>query len=182
MSTQPASKNVVHNLELNVLIEKCASKLAVDKCFSEEHRNMFTISPGQCIHVSELFKDVFNDFNGNQEHFYTKFYKISIDNFVFNNVNLPEFLSRLLCTELSTACLDFLMNRKSRHFNEFPAKKAESVSQKDLECIEYLSGYSFHKIYSGLRHKKIKSGVCSQWLDILLVAKFSYFVVRWGYV
>ena len=125
VSSQPASKNVLHNLEFKVLIEKCVSKLADDKCFSEEHRQYyknFTISPEQCIHVSELFKDVFNDFNGNQEKFYTKFYKISIDNFVFNNLNLPEFLSRLLCTELSTACLDFLMNRKSRHFNKFPEK------------------------------------------------------------
>ena len=115
MSSQPASKKVVHNLELKVPIEKCVSELADDKCFSEEHRqyyNTFTISPEQFIHESELFKDVFNDFNGNQEKFYTKFNKKPIDNFVLNNLNLPEFLSRLLCTELSTAYLDFLMNRK----------------------------------------------------------------------
>ena len=173
LSSQSASKPKIQNLELKVLIEKCVSKLAVDKCFSEDHRlyfKNFTISSEQCIPISELFKEVFNDF-GNQEKFYTKFYKISIDNFVFNNFNLPEFLSRLLCTELSNACLDVLMNGTSGDFNEILSAKVEPLSPKDLGCVEYLSAYYFHKKYSGLRHKKIQSGVCSQWLDILLAVK-----------
>ena len=70
----------------------------------------------------------------------------------------------LLFSELATLCLEYNMN----------GNKSETslLTEKDIRCLEYFSGYCFEEMYRKLRKSKgSQSEVCSQWLFILLAAK-----------
>ena len=80
-------------------------------------------------------------------------------------------LSTLLCTEITNICLANFVCGNSEKL----AKEDENVikfTEKDINCIQYLSGYCFGSIFKKIRRKKQwESGILQQYIAILMAAK-----------
>ena len=134
-------RNQINGQKLQEIIEKGATKLSNDKCFTEDNRAIFTnlnICSDECASFHKIFEPVLNKFNGNAKSFYSNFYKLSTENFVFKKF-LSKELSMLLCSELSTICLEFL-TRKNEPKQPLESKQ---FTEKDIHCLQYLSGFCF---------------------------------------
>ena len=166
------AENRLHPFHFKKYIEESASKLSVDECYSEDTRKEFVdfkISLDDARFTYEHVKDIIANFNGNAEKFYPLFYKAVSAETIFKNL-----------TKRSSILLGFeVANRVLSHLT-CSAIKESSVdlvsdilfTKKELNIINYLSGYVFGTFYRRIRTSKSSQSMFgSQSLQILLAGK-----------
>ena len=161
----------INHTKLNLIIEKAVKKLAEDKCFLSDHRQLlstFKITTNESLVIWEEFSPILSKFNGNAEKFYSEFYKFCLPSkHVF--IKLPRQLSALLCSEIANLCLRELCNETE---NEVDFHVEVDLTEKDKDCIKYLAGYCFRTLYTRIRSSRLwQSDNSQQCLSLLVAAK-----------
>lgn len=175
MEEEIMNSDVSKLFELNFeeIIKTAAKKLSSDKCLPF-YNDVFANFKSCTDDVAKV-KDVYNPLiktyqeKPNAERFYSKCHQNTLLNHIFTS--LPSELSSLLCSEISNICLAVTMNifQGRGTTKESPAIK---FTEKDINCIQYLSGYCFRTVYQRVRRKKNwESSDSQQYLLTLKAAK-----------
>ena len=170
---QLSQKIVIDNLRLKKIIEQAATKLSEDFCFDDGVRNafnLFSISTDECLVLWHQLKAIFDNFSGNAEKFYSKFYDFLQPGKpqLFNK--LSRYQSTLLSTEVSNLCLELLSKTEDI---TMPITRSDiHLTEKQIASLEYLSGYCFRTVYARLRSSpKHRSMHSQQSISVLLAGK-----------
>eukprot|EP00794_Sanderia_malayensis_P011562 gene11562-12757_t len=162
----------IHPLELKAILAEAALKPSNDQCFPEElrsHFKGFNVSLADSIEIREKFAAVFDKFSGNGEKFYSNFYEVIALGEVTQVGTLCQQDTSLLLTEVANICLGKLAGCPSETTTSQIKKK---FTEKELNSLEYLSGYCFHKVYMSTRNSKKWNSIVSQkTLSLLKAAK-----------
>ncbi|XP_057298339.1 uncharacterized protein LOC130629219 [Hydractinia symbiolongicarpus] len=166
-------ENQLHPLYLKKYIGECASKLALDECYSEETRKGFLMFQKPTLddarYTFKFIKDVVASFKNNSEKFYASFYKCVSENIVFKN--LSKRASVILGFELANYVLAHLTGSvvNGDIANVSPGT---NFSPKEKQIIKYLAGYVFGTLYRRIRRSKQSRSILNlQSIHLLIAGK-----------
>ena len=161
----------LHPLHLKKMVTKSAETLAKDFCFPEETRKMFSCPEFSFTsnEASELWyqlREIIDSFNGDAEKFYSQFYSL------FTNNLLPEKFERTdtntLLAEVANHMLVHLSGTNIAIHHE--PTKINSLSDKEIKSLQYLSGFILHKLHSKFRFSKSCNHVFNKQCILILQA------------
>ena len=165
-------KPKMHPLELRSAIKRAAQKLADDECFPDELRsnyNGFDISLEECVELNEAFSPIFTQFNGNAEKYFANFYQLLLPSAKLCLTGLNVDDSNLLLTEFANICLAHISgnSKLGQSSAEIISTDEKTFSKRELDALQYLSGYCFRKVFYKIRgSSKSKSDIGIQTLCI----------------
>ena len=162
----------INHIDFNKIIIDAKEKLAIDKClphFEDTFKNLI-VTIKEIEEIKNVFMPVIAAYKGDAEKFYSGCYQVlSQGTHIFQG--LPLELSTLLCSEVSNLCLSSLVCGKQGE-DERLVSNVNKFSEKDIHCIQYLSGYCFRTVYQKIRRKKQwESDYSQQCLSVLKAAK-----------
>lgn len=179
-STTTAAKSItaealLHPLYFKQYVQKSATKLASDECYSEKTRKEFInyqVTLDDANFTYQYVRDVIKKFKGNAEKFYPSFYKcVSSDDIVFKNLSRRS--SVILGFEVANHVLAHLTDSAAKE-NTVDFSSQISFSDKERNIIQYLCGYVFGTFYRRIRRSKSCQSIFGiQCLDLLLAGKSS---------
>ena len=159
-------------MKFGQIVIEAVTKLAADKCFPDfqDSFRLFVLADEETDKIWKIFQPAMKAYKGDAGTFFSSCYKLfQPGKHIFKN--LPVLLSTLLCTEITNIRLAHFVFRNSEEL----AKEAENVikfTEKDNNCIQYLSGYCFGSIFKKIRRKKQwESDIAQQYIAILMAAK-----------
>lgn len=176
MEEEIMHSDVSKPFELNFedIIKTAAKKLSSDKCFPL-YNDVFANFKSCTADVATV-KNVYNPLvkiyqqKQNAERFYSKCHQNTLLKHIFPS--LPSELSSLLCSEISNFCLAAMMNIYQDRGTTKESPPVIKFTEKDIHCIQYLSGYCFRTVYQRVRRKKNwESSNSQQYLLTLKAAK-----------
>lgn len=122
---------------------------------------------------SIIIVPVIENFKGNAERFYSEFYElIQLGKLEINS--LPNHLITLLLTEVANLCLLKLIEAPGSIIpsSSENAPSTEDFIEKDIQIIQYLTGYCFRIVFNKIRKSKSwESNYAQQCLSVLKAAK-----------
>ena len=148
--------------------------MASDKCFPlyNDVFSNFIYSTADLGKAKSIYSPLIKKYQGNKnaERFYSKCHQDAISQHIFQS--LPSELSSLLCSEISNFCLAIMVKIiQGSSTTKVPAPVIK-FTEKDIHCIQYLSGYCFRTVYQRVRRKKNwESSNSQQYLLTLKAAK-----------
>ena len=176
-TSQPVTaEKLIHPLELKKIIQKCAEKLAEDDCYpqmiQDEFKN-YSLDINDVLHTFSLIKTNILQYNGNQDKFLPRFYKV-----VSEEIEIFKNLSRNCCLllgfEVANLILAHLNGALQMEATGSIADVRTKFSDKERGVIAYLSGHVFGEIYKRIRKsKKWENLKHQQYLSLLDAGKAS---------
>ena len=145
-------EEMLHPLLFKKFIEKSVSKLASDECYSDKLRaefSKYTVNVDDAASSYRYVRDVIGSFKGNAEKFYPEFYKcVSSEEIV--SKNLSQKGSVILGFEMANHVLAHLTGATVNEGN-VAFSCPVSFSSRDVNIIQYLTGYVFGTVYWRIR-------------------------------
>ena len=126
------------------------------------------LSDKEFLLIWNIYSVEVSNFHGNAEKFYTslhrKYQEISVS-------PLSKQLCYILQSELTNCSLNYIIDNCGE--GECSKRPNEVLSNKDVNCLEYIAGYCFRNLYSRIRkeQRKNEDTVTEQWLAIIYAAK-----------
>ena len=147
--------------KLKDILEACAEKISGDLCFPEDFRSNFckenfSISDEDTDNLWQNIKPVVEEFNGDAEKFYSKFYGSFIENLLPSKFT-EAFLTNTLLAQVANHVLFHLSGTNKSTLND----EREGVPLKDVEykSLQYLAGFVIRKLYSSFRYNKKRNNL-----------------------
>ena len=163
---------VIDGMKFGQIIIEATTKLGADKCFPDFQDSFrhFVLTDEETDEIWTIFQPAIKSYKGDAENYFAACFKLlQPGKHLFKN--LPVLLSTLLCSEIINLCLANLVAGNPEEL----AKGDESTikfTEKDINCIQYLSGYCFRTIFKKIRRKKQwESDIAQQYLAELKAAK-----------
>eukprot|EP00794_Sanderia_malayensis_P002370 gene2370-2731_t len=172
-SKRRTPEQMLHPLSFKKFIEISAAKLASDECYSDKLRAEFSdykISFDDVAFSYQYVRDVIGSFKGNAEKFYPDFYRcVSSEEIVLKNLSRRG--SIILGFEMANHVLAHLTGAIVKE-GDVAFSHPISFSSKEVNIIQYLSGYVFGTVYRRIRRSNAtRSMLGVQSLSILLARK-----------
>lgn len=140
--------------KLSIIVENCAAIVAGDMCLPEATRKVFenfNFSLEETNMLWEKMKPLIDGFNGNAENFYAEFYGLLTENilsFKFEDI----IFTNILMTEVANHVIIHLTKKNTDTVDS--NKVFTSISDREMKCLQYISGYIVHKFHSKFRFSK----------------------------
>ena len=155
------------------ILKNCVSIVAADMCLPEATRkvflNDFTISLQEANILWEKLRPVIDEFNGNAEKFYATFYGLLVENILPIKFDITN--TNILMSEVANHILIYLSDI-NMNTNNGPPEVISSITEKEINCLQYISGYIVHKLHNKFRFSKsCSNGYNRQCVAILKACK-----------
>jgi hypothetical protein len=141
--------------KLSGIVKKCAGIVATDMCLPEATRKVFenfTFSLQETNVLWEKLRPLVYEFNGDAEKFYSRFYGLLAENTLALKFDIT--FTNIIMSEVANHIIIHLSNINMDTTNQ-PAKIVTSVTDKEMKCLQYISGYIVHKLHNKFRFNKI---------------------------
>lgn len=149
MSFQKLSQAKLHE----ILKESCGI-VVKDMCLPESTRQAFfncTFTFDEIMALWEKLRPLIDEHTGDGEKFFTGFYGLLDENLLpskFHDITLTNILM-MEVGNLVLIHLDSGFKNQSQ-----PEKKVSPVSENEIKCLQYVSGYIIHKLHNKFRFSK----------------------------
>ena len=142
---------------LKDIVINSAEKLHNDECFPQDKRSLFckekfSFSDEEASVLWGHLKDLIENFEGDAEEYYTNVYTLFLDNLLPKKFK-HRSITNLLMQEVANQILAHLTDSKVNTL-ETPSTTSSSLTEKDVNKLQYLGGYILHKLHSKFRFGK----------------------------
>ena len=136
------------------ILNICAGIITADMCLPEAKRKVFehfSISLEEANILWVKLRPLLDEFNGNAERFYAQFYGLLAENILplkFDDITSTN----ILMTEVANHILIHLSRINTATNN--PSEVISSLTDKEMKCLQYISGYIVQKFHNKFRLSK----------------------------
>ena len=141
--------------KLNFIIKNCADNVSKDLCLPLTTRSIFqnfVMSPEELHVLWEKLRPLIDAYSGDAEKFYAEFFGLLSENMLPTKFDDIITTTNILMTEVANHILRYLSNENSDTTSSL--KPVTSITDKELKCLQYISGYILHKLYNKFRFNK----------------------------
>ena len=118
---------------------------------NERFLNIFSISLEEANILWVKLRPLLDEFNGNAERFYAQFYGLLAENILplkFDDITSTN----ILMTEVANHILIHISGINTATNN--PLEVISSITEKEMKCLQYISGYIVQKFHNKFRFSK----------------------------
>ena len=161
----------VTNTILRQAVEEAILKLVDDKCYPKVEREKLLAVKVSSEEVEILHNEmshILDTYKGNSDKYYNLFFNyFSSENIFTKKIN--KLYGTVVALELSTKLLSIIKSDgQSKDVDEIPSE----ITKYELQGMQYLGGYIFHKLYKKFRNsKKWQCDFNQQCINILLAGQ-----------
>ena len=136
------------------ILNICAGIITTDMCLPEAKRKVFehfSISLEEANILWVKLRPLLDEFNGNAERFYAQFYGLLAENILplkFDDITSTN----ILMTEVANHILIHLSGINTATNN--PPEVISSITDKEMKCLQYISGYIVQNFHNKFRFGK----------------------------
>ena len=169
-----SAESLCHPLYFKKFVEQCLHKLSLDECYPTEMLNEFkslSVTLADTNYAYQLVKYCFENFDGNGEKFYAKFYNSITKQHTFKNLSYNS--SNLLGCEVTNYVLAHIYGKSGEESVTISTFTMPDFSQKERSIIHYLGGYVFSKLHKNVYSLSNSSSFTQQSLLLLRAGKYN---------
>ena len=141
--------------KLNVILKTSADIASKDMCLPSLTRTFFqnfSMSPEELQILWEEMRPLIHAYSSDAEKCYAEFYALLSKNMLptkFDDITVTN----ILMTEVANHILMHLPDKNSDISSS--SKPITSITDKEIKCLQYISGYIVHKLHNKFRFSKI---------------------------
>ena len=136
------------------ILKECARIVVSDECLPEETRKLFsdfTISFQEANELWEKLRPVIDSSCNDLEKFYSKFYGLFSENLLPNK--FEYHITNILMAEAAKHIYIYLEGIDVKGTTKSSCEPPV-VTDKEIKCLQYVSGYIVHKLYRKYRFSR----------------------------
>ena len=161
----------ITNTLLRQAVEESILKLVDDKCYPKVEREKLLALKVSSEEVELLHNEIshiLDTYKGNTDKYYNLFFNYFLSENIFTK-KINKLYGTVVALELSTKLLSVIKSDgQSKDVDEIPSE----ITKNELQGMQYLGGYIFHKLYKKFRNsKKWQCDFNQQCINILLAAQ-----------
>ena len=161
----------ITNTLLRQAVEESILKLVDDKCYPKVEREKLLALKVSSEEVELLHNEIshiLDTYKGNTDKYYNLFFNYFLSENIFTK-KINKLYGTVVALELSTKLLSIIKSDgQSKDVDEIPSE----ITKNELQGMQYLGGYIFHKLYKKFRNsKKWQCDFNQQCINILLAAQ-----------
>ena len=165
------SRYKITNTLLRQAVEESILKLVDDKCYPKVEREKLLALKVSSEEVELLHNEIshiLDTYKGNTDKYYNLFFNYFLSENIFTK-KINKLYGTVVALELSTKLLSVIKSDgQSKDVDEIPSE----ITKNELQGMQYLGGYIFHKLYKKFRNsKKWQRDFNQQCINILLAAQ-----------
>ena len=165
------SRYKITNTLLRQAVEESILKLVDDKCYPKVEREKLLALKVSSEEVELLHNEIshiLDTYKGNTDKYYNLFFNYFLSENIFTK-KINKLYGTVVALELSTKLLSIIKSDgQSKDVDEIPSE----ITKNELQGMQYLGGYIFHKLYKKFRNsKKWQCDFNQQCINILLAAQ-----------